>query len=110
MFSSVFGKMNWFNIAILSGVASAFSWFVLNNTDAVVFFGVGAAILFVISHICVSNEGKESDLYGRINDETSERHVMNRDMEMKIDTRIDNLWDEVNILRESVDNLSSKRK
>ena len=110
MFNNLFGKINWFTVGIVSGAASAFSWFVLNNTNASVFFMIGAAVLFVIAFATNQNEEKITDIYRNLDACRNSQHELVDKMETRVDSRIDSIWNEITSIREYINNLSSKRK
>lgn len=110
MFNNLFGKINWFNIGIVSGIASAFSWFVLNNTNASVFFMIGAAVLFAIAFVTNQNEEKITDIHRSLDECRNSQHELVDRAETRLDGRIDSIWTDIISIRESIDNLSSKRK
>lgn len=51
------------NFAIVSILAGLFSWFVLHNTDATVFFGVAALIALVVVNHSNSTNNQFDEVY-----------------------------------------------
>jgi|LakMenEpi03Aug12_release.lakeMendotaPanAssembly.Ray.scaffolds.fasta_scaffold547166_3 hypothetical protein len=108
--NGLFSRNNIFGFGILTAAAGLFSWFVVKNTDATVFFAVTSFVLFVVSHLRIAADQNETSVFDRIND--AER--MNADrldsVEDRVDRRIDSIYDNITRVEDQVNDLAPKRK
>lgn len=80
--------------AIVSAVASLFSWFVLNHTNATVFFALAAGLSLLVVAMNSKLDQRFEDVYSRIDDEGRTDRNEIRDVYSAMDrleTRIDML-------------------
>jgi hypothetical protein len=89
LFSNCLGGFSFRNFAYVNVVAGLFSWFVLHNTDATVFFGIAALISMFVQNAHKSLDCRIDEIYRQMDDThrgTSREH---ESIYRYIDERID---------------------
>ena len=73
LFSNCFGTFSFRNTAIVGVIAGLFSWFVLHNTDATVFFGIAS----LVSLLVYTNQKRSNDRFDEVYRQIDENHRSN---------------------------------
>ena len=108
--NGLFSRNNMFGFGILTAAAGLFSWFVVKNTDATVFFAVTSFVLFVVSHLRIAADQNETSIFDRINDTDRISADRLESAEAHLERRFESLYDNVTRIEDQIHDLSSKRK
>jgi hypothetical protein len=83
------GGFSFRTFAIATIVAGLFSWFVLHNTDATVFFGIAALISLVVHTQSKSIEDRFDGVYRQMDDNHTAHERTHEALYRYVDDRID---------------------
>lgn len=89
LFSNCFGGFSFRNFAYVNVAAGLFSWFVLHNTDATVFFGIAALISMFVYSANKSLDCRIDEIYRQMDDTNRGTSREHEAIYRYIDDRVD---------------------